>query len=248
MRSNDEYRQILQLWEAGHNKSVIERETGIPRETIRDFLKKFGTQQEFEEYLHREQIPQWKIRATEPDFRFHYAYMLGIYLGDGCISPHPRTYCLRVVMDKKYPNIINQVINSMAVLAPNNSVYTVKKVGCFEIGCYSNHWVELFPQHGAGVKHKRAIILEDWQQTIVDEYCMEFVRGLYHSDGSRFEPVVNGKVYSRYKFTNVSEDIKRLFCDSVEKLGLSWRHWGQNITIARRPDVAFLDEHIGPKS
>jgi hypothetical protein len=248
MRSNDEYRQILQLWEAGHNKSVIERETGIPRETIRDFLKRFGTQTEIEEYLHREQQSKWKIRITEPDFRFHYAYMLGIYLGDGYIVKDPRTYRLRAVMDMKYPNILNGVIESIKILAPHNSVCTVQRNGCIEIACYSNYWVEMFPQHGAGVKHKRAIILEDWQQKIVDEYCIEFVRGLYHSDGSRFEPVVNGKVYSRYQFTNVSEDIKRLFCDSVEKLGLSWRHWGQNITIARRPDVAFLDEHIGPKS
>jgi hypothetical protein len=248
MRTNDEYRQILQLWEAGYNKSAIERETGIPRPTVRDCIKKFGTLAEFEEYLHREQKLEWQIRAKEPDFRFHYAYLLGIYLGDGCIATDPRTYRLRIVMDKKYPNIINRVINSISIIAPNNKVYTVKKIGCIEIGCYSNYWVEMFPQHGDGVKHKRAIVLEDWQQKIVDEYLIEFVRGLYHSDGTRIEPIVNGRIYSRYQFSNVSEDIHRLFCDAVEKLGLNWTRWGKHITIARRHDVAFLDEHIGPKS
>jgi hypothetical protein len=248
MRSNDEYRQILQLWEAGYNKSAIERETGTPRETVRDCIKKFGTQKEFEEYLHREQKHHWTNRVTASDFRFNYAYMLGVYLGDGYIVEQPRTYHLRIYMDLKYTNIINKVIKAISVLAPNNRIHTQTRTGCIEIGCCSNHWTEMFPQHGEGVKHKRAIILEDWQQEIVAEHRIEFVRGLYHSDGSRIEPIINGKVYERYQFTNVSEDIKRLFCDTVEKLGLNWTRWGQNITIARRPDVAFLDEHIGPKS
>jgi hypothetical protein len=249
MRSNDEYRQILQLWEAGHNKSAIERETGIPRPTVRDFLKKFVTQKEFEEYLHREQKLEWQLRATEPDFRLHYAYILGIYLGDGCISEDRRTYKLRIVMDKKYPNILNRVIESIKVLVPNNSVCTVPKIGCFEIACYSNDWVEMFPQHGVGVKHKRAIILEEWQQKIVDEYTMEFVRGLYHSDGSRFVPVTKGKTLNpRYQFTNVSDDIHQLFCNAIEKLGLHWARSGKNVTINRKAEVAFLDEHIGSKS
>jgi hypothetical protein len=249
MHSNDDYRQILQLWEAGYNKSAIERQTGIPRTTVRDCIQKFGTQKEFEEYLNREQKHHWKIRASEPDFRLHYAYMLGVYLGDGYIVKDPRTYRLRVVMDMKYPNILNRVIESIQILVPNNSVHTIQKIGCIEISCYSNYWVEMFPQHGEGVKHKRAIILEDWQQAIIDEYRIEFVRGLYHSDGSRTVPVYKGKTLPpRYYFTNYSHDIKRLFCDAVEKLGLHWTSWGKNVTINRKADAAFLDEILGPKS
>lgn len=249
MHSNNEYRQILRLWESGFNKSAIARETGKPRTTVRDCIKKFGTQREFEAYLYREKKSHWKIRATKQDFRFNYAYILGIYLGDGYIATHPRTYRFRVVMDTKYPNIINQVINSITILVPNNSVHTVQKVGCIEIACYSNDWTEMFPQHGEGVKHKRDIVLEDWQQKIVDEHLIEFVRGLLHSDGSRTVPVYKGKKLSpRYYFTNYSDDIQRLFCNAVEKLGLNWTRWGKNVTIARKADAAFLDEHIGPKS
>ena len=43
MRSYDEYKRILMLWEEGLNKSEIERQTGIPRPTIRDCINKFGT-------------------------------------------------------------------------------------------------------------------------------------------------------------------------------------------------------------
>lgn len=248
MRSNNEYREILRLWESGLNKSAIARKSGIPRGTIRDCIKKFGTLQELEDYLLREQKVHWTIRSQWQKFRVNYSYMLGIYLGDGYIATHPRTYRLRIAMDVKYPNIIQQVMDAMAIIVPNNSIHTREYTGCLEIACYSNHWIEIFPQHGEGVKHTRDIILEDWQQTIVDEYPIEFVRGLIHSDGCHIEPVTNGKIYSRYEFKNVSDDIHKLFCDTVEKLGLSWTRWGRCITIARRPDVAFLDKHIGPKS
>jgi hypothetical protein len=36
-----------------------------------------------------------------------YSYLLGLYLGDGCISRFPRTYRLRVALGSKYPNIIS---------------------------------------------------------------------------------------------------------------------------------------------
>lgn len=35
-----------------------------------------------------------------------YAYLLGLYLGDGSISRHPRTYRLRIFQDQRYPLLI----------------------------------------------------------------------------------------------------------------------------------------------
>jgi hypothetical protein len=35
---------------------------------------------------------------------------------------------------------------------------------------YSTHWPHLFPQHGPGVKHKREIELEPWQERIVERH------------------------------------------------------------------------------
>jgi hypothetical protein len=34
-----------------------------------------------------------------------YSYLLGLYLGDGCISRHPRAWRLRIVLDDKYPKL-----------------------------------------------------------------------------------------------------------------------------------------------
>ncbi|MEO1255973.1 MAG: transcriptional regulator, partial [Bacteroidota bacterium] len=113
----------------------------------------------------------------------------------------------------------------------------------------SNLLPELFPQHGEGKKHDRDIILEKWQEHIVDAYPLEFFRGLYHSDGSRSQNIVKGKNYPRYMFSNYSADIRKLFTDTAEKLGLTWTTANaRNVAISRREDVAWLDEHIGEKS
>jgi hypothetical protein len=61
---------------------------------------------------------------------------------------------------------------------------------------------------------------------------------------------VGGKVYSyaRYEFGNRSEDIKRIFCEHLDLLGVGWtRPNAMSIAIARRADVAALDRFLGPK-
>jgi hypothetical protein len=55
--------------------------------------------------------------------------------------------------------------------------------------------------------------------------------------------------YPRYNFTNRSDDIKRIFCDACDLLGVEWRVMNRwNISVARRASVALLDEFIGPKA
>ena len=41
MRSYDEYKEILYLWDAGHNKLQIAKLTGIPRPTVRDVISRY---------------------------------------------------------------------------------------------------------------------------------------------------------------------------------------------------------------
>ena len=43
-----------------------------------------------------------------------YVYLLGTYLGDGCLSAHPRgVYKLRVYLDLAYPGIIREVVGAI---------------------------------------------------------------------------------------------------------------------------------------
>jgi hypothetical protein len=117
------------------------------------------------------------------------------------------------------------------------------------ISAYSTDWKEIFPQHGEGEKHTRKIELEDWQQAIVDEFPIEFLRGLYHSDGSRTLATVRGGYKSlRYQFAQKSLDIRKLFTDTLDKLGIAWTQQHRNTTVYRKVHTAFLDEVLGPKS
>jgi hypothetical protein len=117
---------------------------------------------------------------------------------------------------------------------------------------YSKQWPCLFPQHGPRRKHERRIALVDWQQRIVDAQPEQLVRGLIHSDGSRhINRIRHPKKtyeYTRYELTNRSEDIKRIFCDACDALGVERRVMNRDsISVARRASVAKLDAFIGPK-
>jgi hypothetical protein len=52
----------------------------------------------------------------------------------------------------------------------------------------------------------------------------------------------------RYSFSNRSEDIKRIFCEHLDILGVEWtRANALNIQIARKDSVEILERIIGPK-
>lgn len=54
--------------------------------------------------------------------------------------------------------------------------------------------------------------------------------------------------HPRYVFANISADIRRIFTDACDLLGLHWTAAGRNIYVSRKADVARMDEFIGPKA
>lgn len=258
MRTFDEYRKILELWERGENHCEIARQTGIPRPTVRDCIVRYGTIKGLEENQARatkstpDEVLQRICDPQNVPTQQAYAYVLGIYLGDGYIVRNKRVFCLRIALDNDYPNIINTCVQNVQTLLPDNKVNVLRsKQGDWsEVICTYKFWPDLFPQHGAGAKHEREIKLEEWQLQIVDRYSLEFFKGLYHSDGCRETNIVKGKNYPRYSFANLSQDIRQLYCYTCNLLGLHWTVAtnGRNINIARRPDVEYLDRVIGTKS
>lgn len=50
-------------------------------------------------------------------------------------------------------------------------------------------------------------------------------------------------VYARYFFSNLSEDIRALFCASCDELGIRWTQSNpRNISVANRRGVEMLDD------
>jgi hypothetical protein len=196
-----------------------------------------------------------------------YAYLLGLYLGDGCISEHRRrVHKLRVFLDLSYPAIIEQCARAIREVMPANKVHRQERSGSFatsdepsnvEVSSFSKSWPCLFPQHGPGPKHERRIWLAPWQQRLAERWPGALLRGLIHSDGCRFTNT-RGSADSwsapRYAFTNVSTDITGIFCTACDRLGLRWTAAfpasdtaAVAIYVSRKDDVARMDELIGPK-
>lgn len=267
MRTPDEYRAILTQWETvTKNKSHIAKNLGIPRPTVRDCIQKFGSLENFEQIIHEEGIIKNRVSSLfnpipqvikNLEWRKAYAYLLGLYLGDGCIDlmKNGRSYRLRIAQDKKYTNLIEACVKTMNIVLPINKVCFGSSIGCVMITVHSTHLPHLFPQHAGGVKHKRKITFEDWQWAIIDEFPLEVFRGLYHSDGCRSQNIVKGKNYVRYMFSNKSEDLIALCKYVCDKIGLHWttkkahyKHGSFMVYISRREDVAYLDSVIGAKS
>jgi hypothetical protein len=195
-----------------------------------------------------------------PPDPWSYSYLLGMYLGDGCVSSTGRSYQLVVACDAAYPDIIEHCAAAMMLtLLP-------RRVGrnphrehrCVRVVGSSKLWPEAFPQHGRGRKHDRKIELADWQRAIVDRFPREFLRGLLHSDGcrtvNRFTTLLpSGRVaeyaYPRWFFSNRSADIRGLFCEYCDLLGIQWTQSNpRNVSVSHRRSVALLDSFVPAKS
>ena len=178
-----------------------------------------------------------------------YAYLLGLYLGDGMLSAGRRdVWKLRITLDAKYPGIVERGRRAIADVS-GRLAGGYARPGCIEIYGYWKHWACLFPQHGAGPKHTRPIRLDSWQSAIVAAHPSEFLAGLIHSDGCRCLNRVKGYAYPRYFFSNLSADIRGLFVWACHLVGVECRPSNaRNIAVSRRASVEILDALVGPKA
>jgi hypothetical protein len=241
-------RQAIRLRADGMPFSDIYRQLGLSRNTVAY-------------WLYSRRPPAASVSPARCPFcdrpprlvgdRPAYAYLLGQYLGDGHLLTTGRVPLLTVTCDLRYPGLIHEVSTAMEACGAK-SVGFQERTGCISVWSHWQHWPCLIPQHGPGKKHDRAIKLLAWQQDIVEAQPERFLRGLLHSDGSRFINRVQraGTTYRypRYMFVNESGDIMRLCQESLDRLGISWRMTRSNsLSVARRGAVAELDRHVGPK-
>ncbi|MFI9583091.1 transcriptional regulator [Streptomyces sp. NPDC052236] len=252
MYNIDTRKCALALVAQGRSLNSVSKQTGVSRAAIRSWKTRIDP-------LVRSGKPCPRCGDTPglPDAPAAYAYLLGLYLGDGCVSAQRRdVYILRIVCADAWPGLIDACEAAIRSVRPDNSVFRVQRQGCVAVTAASKHWPCLFPQHGPGKKHDRRIVLEDWQQAIVSEHPWEFVQGLVHSDGCRVTNWATRLVrgvrkryeYPRYFFTNVSDDIRQLYTDTLDTVGVEWKRANaKNISVAKRASVALMDAHVGPK-
>jgi Homeodomain-like domain len=244
MHDLDVRHRALALAADGVTDGRIAVELGVPRTTVRDWRS--------QPYRRRwsERCPRcWRhVR----DMRFSasdYAMLLGLYLGDGHISRVGRTFRLRLSLDAAYPHVVAEARALLACCMPHQrSGVTRADRGATVIPwIYSSHLPCLFPQHGLGKKHERAIVLESWQQAQVDAAPWALLRGLLWSDGCSFVNRTGRYSYLSFDFCNRSSEILGLFAATCDAVGVRYRQYEHRIRINRRASVLLVEANVGLK-
>jgi hypothetical protein len=171
----------------------------------------------------------------------------------------PNGWTLRIACDQLYPGIIDEVRRAMdRTFRGRHSTQIPASTGASDVVSICHPAIgRAFPQHGPGRKHLRKIELADWQLELTRAHPGPLIRGLTHSDGcrviNRFKTKLpSGRVreyaYIRYFFTNHSEDIRQIFIEHCELLGIRVTQSNhRNLTVSHRHSVAILEELVGPK-
>ena len=236
---------------AGRSVSEIARRLGVGTSTVHRWTTSA---------LHTDREPPVECGRCAPQRQpptdwASYLYLLGQYLGDGHLVTNARVPVLRIAACSDYPQIANELrisISRVRGVAPG-IVRPANSARLLLVQSYWTHWPCLLPQHGPGRKHERPILLEPWQQDLADATPWPLIRGLVHSDGCRSINTITRRGrsyrYQRYLFSNESPDIIGIFTRALDTVGVAWRMCRPNlVSVARRPDVAVLDQHIGPKT
>jgi transcriptional regulator with XRE-family HTH domain len=257
MHDPSEVDAVLELLATGLSDYEIARRSGVPRGTVWRWHRGGAPGS-----IDRRQggCPDCGESPHEFDAlpAGRYAYLLGQYLGDGTIFGNARSPSLRIYSDAAYPGLIDECYAALVAIRgrpPRLWRHPVRRLVTITSGWRA--WPCLFPQHGPGPKHLRRIALTEWQREITGRHQRELLRGLIHSDGcrclNRFETrLPSGRVatyeYPRYFFSNLSQDIRRIFCDHCDQLGIRWTQSNpRNISVSHRDSVAMLDQFVGPK-
>ena len=237
--------EALRLVAVGLNDCEIARRLDVPRTTVRD-------------WRNPPYVPAAAARCPLCAERSRpivleartYAELFGLYLGDGHITDMTRTQRLRLFLDAKYPDIVDAAEQLIRATLPGNRVgrISAEEGRMVVVWGHSSHLSCLFPQHGDGKKHERPIVLEPWQQKLVDAAPWAFLRGCIRSDGCLFVNRTGRYEYLSYDFSNRSSDILDLFEATCRAVGLSPRRYARDVRLYRREDVGALLEHVGQKS
>jgi len=249
----DRYLEVISLVGTGLGDSAIAEMTGVRSATVRRWriAKKPPSA-----VLRRQVAEAWCV-PVDPI----YCYLLGAYLGDGLVTLYPPTaWCLRIYNDRRYQSISQEILAAMRTTFPGGAVRVhPSSSGNADVLCLRHPAIpRAFPQHGPGRKHDRAIVLADWQLALTRGHPGALIRGLIHSDGRRTVNSFRTKLpsgrtaaysYVRYFFSNLSEDVRRIFAEHCELLGIRvTKSNHRNLSVSHRDSVSILEELVGPKS
>ncbi len=237
MRSEADFDSVKRLLGRGLSDYEIARRTGVPRATVANWRHR--------PFRVRRAPPPPPPPDWRPTDERAYAYLLGLYLGDGCIWVPAGGHwaSLRVYLDARYPLIVAEARDAFSRVVPSAPVRQHPKEGCVVLSASSSIWPVAFPQHGPGRKHTRPIELTDWQRELTARHPKALLRGLIRSDGcrciNRFTvrlPRGGARQYPRATSSRTSLPAYDIHCDL---LGVRWTQSNfKSISVSDRVSVA----------
>ena len=92
-----------------------------------------------------------------------------------------------------------------------------------------------------GTSWQLRVTLDGLYPDVIDTCAMAITLSLRDS--------VNVHAYPRYFYENRSADVRGLFCQSCDRLGIRWTQSNpRNISVSHRDSVAVLGTFVGPKT
>jgi hypothetical protein len=132
------------------------------------------------------------------------SYIIGVAIGDGNLSnPNGRATRLRITCDKKYPLLVQKIINCLKLLLPDNKVSIVEREKTYaDISVFSNHLEKLLGWKAKnGPKFSQKVTIPSWI-TKKREYKTNCLKGLIETDGC----VYSDRGYKMVMFSTKSQN------------------------------------------
>ena len=110
------------------------------------------------------------------------AYLIGVYLGDGCLVQNSRTELLDIACDAKYPELIDKyVVLVKQVFGKFPSLQEDTASNCFHIRLYGRGISSTLGMK-IGSKNKQDLHIPEWikENKSFTRFCL---RGLFETDG-----------------------------------------------------------------
>jgi hypothetical protein len=186
-----------------------------------------------------------------------YAYLLGLYLGDGhLILGKNGVWLLSITCCDGWPGLMEQAWLAMPAVMPAAKVFAAQERvvptsrAHPSTGCACSRRMGLGGNTSARSSWNRGRS-GSWRSIPVTSPAAFFTpTAVVRSTGSG-GPVKDGDrwhEYPRYFFVNHSADILRLCGEALDQLEVMWRFSKPTtISVARRRSVARLDVFVGPK-
>jgi hypothetical protein len=246
------YELVISMFGTSLSDREIARRTDVSQGTVSRWRRAGAPPQTVLRSIRRD---RWAVHDSRA-----YCYLLGTYLGDGTVSLQPPDHWhLDIINDRRYQAISAEILEAMRITFPGSTPRTwPSHAGESDILHVAHPALPTaFPQHGPGRKHTRHIELADWQYELTRADPGALIRGLIHSDGCRTmntftTRLPSGRVgdysYVRYFFTNQSPDIRRIFAEHCELLGIRVTQPNhRNLSVSDRKSVTIMERIVGRK-